>query len=1116
VALGGPDTTTRVATAWQVRTAPLGLPSDELTNAIADLIAAREAGDEDAEAAALQAIKALGEAALCETPLEPLGGSLEPNTGTMAAQADQDADGASDPCRFEPQGGYRRLENRLYRVEVHDGGLRADATFKWSRDNGSLAFSIEEFLTDGGAPATARSIRVRRLGFDAVRSLRRDDWVEIISDDDERAGRAGTLVQITNEPDAAERILELSDDVPIWTLDKHPVVRRWDMPADGGLMQLRTVWQELEDGVQVRFASGPELRFHAGDYWLIPARTNTADVEWPPYPTYPGETMPGAPGQVPPMGVERRRAPLAILVNDGATGLLAAIDQRRLFPAATAQMALFQLGGDGQEPELPDGRLPQPLQVGVANGEEPVEGVLVNFRVVQGDGLLDVAGGGGGGADQVTVPTDADGLASVEWTLDLDEVDHRVEVRLLDRCEEPTHLPVYFNARVDYALHYLSGDGQEGLEGEVLPPLRVWVAHGRRPVEGATVAFTVEEGDGSLSAAEVTTGPDGVAEVEWTLGGAGHRQQVRAQLLTEPGGSAVHAATLHFNANLSLASEVAYEVPCDAFAGRDTVQAALDHHARALSLFPLSGDGQEVMPGGALEPIRVLVASRCGPMGGDGLRVRFAITAGNGTLDGGAGPVEVDVAGDGTATCAWALDHSTPNQAVEATLLAPGGADALPTAPPTTVPFSATLSTARQVAFDPGECRERRGDEWGGVRTVQDALDALCREERAQEAGRADRRPFVPLLVQTLPDLRYRDGRNYFFEHDILQSPLPTPAIVTDGRSVWVGGERGILRIPRDARSNEDAEHIGLESAAACGAFDGRRVWFTLPGESAVLAIDPRGGDRRMIQVPGEFPVGIAFDGNLLWVGDFFSGALTLIDVTSEEVVQVIALDGPVTGLAFDGEFMWVGAVGRSADGASFGRLLRIPGGGGEPQSLFDGDYVPWHLAFDGSHMWATSLVAGKGLQFEKGSESWRPVAKIDSLLLMPPQALPDFPDVHGMVFDGTHMWLLDQVRESAITFDSVRLSRHEIFVATEATIETDDAAPSAPATVAELGFTVRPIDFPERIYKVDVDTNQARGSIPTPPFIYTGAYDGSHLWFTAAANEDGDARGGVMKRLIG
>src|SRR5207253_5816827 len=58
--------------------------------------------------------------------------------------------------------------------------------------------------------------------------------------------------------------------------DIHPRVRRWDsvgvLPIQSGS------WVDLEDGVQVNFSGGT---FAAAEYWLIPARTLTADVEWP-------------------------------------------------------------------------------------------------------------------------------------------------------------------------------------------------------------------------------------------------------------------------------------------------------------------------------------------------------------------------------------------------------------------------------------------------------------------------------------------------------------------------------------------------------------------------------------------------------------------------------------------------------------------------------------------------------------------------------------------------------------------------------------------------------------------------------------------------------------------
>ncbi len=69
-------------------------------------------------------------------------------------------------------------------------------------------------------------------------------------------------------------------------------------------------------------------------------------------------------------------------------------------------------------------------------------------------------------------------------------------------------------------LEKMSGDNQVGETGRELPDpiiVRVRDAEGLG-VEGATVAFVVTGGGGSLTASSVPTDPDGLASVYWTLG----------------------------------------------------------------------------------------------------------------------------------------------------------------------------------------------------------------------------------------------------------------------------------------------------------------------------------------------------------------------------------------------------------------------------------------------------------------------------------------------------------------------------------------------------------------------------------------------------------------------
>jgi hypothetical protein len=123
----------------------------------------------------------------------------------------------------------------------------------------------------------------------------------------------------------SSRALVILKGQPVLTVgqppDKHPLLRRWDQksgdPKRGGLELFDGAgiiresggdkfWLALEDGVQIQFElADPPNVYRTGDYWLIPARTATGDVEWP-------RSM-GKPTAKPPRGIEHHYAPLAIV-----------------------------------------------------------------------------------------------------------------------------------------------------------------------------------------------------------------------------------------------------------------------------------------------------------------------------------------------------------------------------------------------------------------------------------------------------------------------------------------------------------------------------------------------------------------------------------------------------------------------------------------------------------------------------------------------------------------------------------------------------------------------------------------------------------------------------------
>ena len=179
--------------------------------------------------------------------------------------------------------------------------------------NGSVIFPITEIGEN--------TITLEHLGQDTCLGLKPNDWVEIVDDDYTLRNRAEALLQI-EEIDAENFQVTLKNSpASLVSTDenKHRYLRRWDqtgeklengVPASEG-----SGWILLEDGVQVQFpAPAPDNNsyiYHTGDYWLIPARTATGDVEWP------GPS--DSPDALPPQGVDHHYAPLAAITIEART-----------------------------------------------------------------------------------------------------------------------------------------------------------------------------------------------------------------------------------------------------------------------------------------------------------------------------------------------------------------------------------------------------------------------------------------------------------------------------------------------------------------------------------------------------------------------------------------------------------------------------------------------------------------------------------------------------------------------------------------------------------------------------------------------------------------------------
>jgi hypothetical protein len=288
VALGEADTATRLQNIWQVKL----LKVADNANAV------------------------------CKTPFTEWDALIAGSSGKLNAQTKKVVD-PDNPCALPPRAGYQRLENQLYRVEVQKGGTLAQTTFKWSRENASVETIIESINGD--------ILTVSDVGKDEVLGFAGGQWVEIVDEENTLKGTPPQLIKIVSVNPAIREITLSTSLIPNKNNGKLKL-RRWDQSdisatADG--LAASNAWIDIEDGLQVSFSAGT---YSAGDYWLIPARTATGEIEWPPF-LIPNLT----PIAQSPSGIKHNYCRLALLqVNSGPSGKMVKVqDCRPKFPSLT-------------------------------------------------------------------------------------------------------------------------------------------------------------------------------------------------------------------------------------------------------------------------------------------------------------------------------------------------------------------------------------------------------------------------------------------------------------------------------------------------------------------------------------------------------------------------------------------------------------------------------------------------------------------------------------------------------------------------------------------------------------------------------------------------------------
>jgi hypothetical protein len=605
-ALGRTDTTTRIKTVWQVKTLKKATASDKFE---------------------------------LEVPN---------STGALNVRLNPD----------RPE--YTGDENRLYRVEIHRGGKLVnksgkivdngakseEVTFKWSRENAVVATKI---IGKPQLTGDVWRIVVEKRGKDDLCNFKKGQWVEVTDEYCELWNMPGQFLKLEDvEENSQENQVTLtvkfsSDSLLAYIVGKDgyvtkiPKVRRWNIPEDKwsmrgyvmdpviqtrpdpnavspiGYVTTSDGYIVLEDGIQLRFEPG---EYVTGDYWLIPARTVTKNIEWAITPTTP----------VLPSVTKHHYCPLAILKRN-SDGTLAFVSDKRVFfsPATSSSvksvfspnassLTFYRISGDDQKITPNNVYLstaspgtPISLRVGVKIdnlellGQEFQNRLQVRFEVISHEdgvavGSLRSASTTGTGATSISVSLNTDGTASCDWiflnskdwtTAENDKVTRggqRVSATLMYMPENSSSwmpylvAPIIFNASfAQPELQYERGDGQNinAFNTQTTMPsptqLRVslkisglpWgTAHAK--LWRAKTKFTITESNdiASIPTAQRSVIKDfndvGVAVSSWVNPSSSLvYQQIKAELVAYNNTNLVFGSALYFNANSAITQGLA-------------------------------------------------------------------------------------------------------------------------------------------------------------------------------------------------------------------------------------------------------------------------------------------------------------------------------------------------------------------------------------------------------------------------------------------------------------------------------------------------------------------------------------------------------------------------------
>ena len=176
-------------------------------------------------------------------------------------------------------------------------------------------------------------------------------------------------------------------------------------------------------------------------------------------------------------------------------------------------------------------------------------------------------------------------------------------------------------------------------------------------------------------------------------------------------------------------------------------------------------------------------------------------------------------------------------------------------------------------------------------------------------------------------------------------------AMVSDGEHLWVANS-GSNSVTKLDRNGEGCCLVAARAGAAARARVRRREHLGGEQQGAQREQAAREATARVLGVfpAGDGPSALAFDGENIWVANYFSGNVMKLRAADGAALGTYPTADGAAGLAFDGHNLWVTS-------ASANRVIALRRDGSVMASYATGQR-PHQVLFDGANIWLANTAS--------------------------------------------------------------------------------------------------------------------------------------------------------------